>query len=73
MVKNLQGKQVGVYTLVVNSEVAIKWAHEMLDELNEYVARVEKKTPLDVECRENARRLLVDLHKILEQRDVEPV
>ena len=56
----------------INSEVAFKWAHEMLDELNEYVARAEKKTPLDVECRENARRLLVDLHKILERKNTEP-
>jgi len=57
----------------INSEVALKWVHEMLVELNEYVACVEKKTPLNGECGENARRLLVDLHKILERRDTEPV
>ena len=52
----------------LTSGVALKWAQEMLDELNEYLARAEKNTPLDLECRKSARRLLVDLHKILEGR-----
>ena len=50
----------------INSGVALKWAHEMLDELNEYMARAEEKTPLDGACRENARRLIVDLQRIIE-------
>ena len=56
----------------VNEGVALKWAREIVDELNEYVARAEKHTPLDVECRQNARKLLVDLHKVLERGGTEP-
>ena len=49
----------------MDERIALQWAREMLDELNEYITSEEKKIPLDMKCRQNARTLIEDLDGIV--------
>lgn len=50
----------------ISSKITRKWAHEILDELNKYIASEEKKILLDDRCRKNAQQVIEYLNRIID-------